>query len=105
MFDNIELITSEQLESSEIIRNLLKIEVPKSIEKAMSERKVYATVFEINTSNSFVDIHKQYWADAIQTCINWYIEDETEDYEFCRHLSKLIEELKTKKHRHGGTTL
>jgi hypothetical protein len=97
IFDNAEDLKCEQIKESEILKTLLKQEVPKAIEDAMVNRKSFASIFEINTTNNFVEIHKNYWADSLATCLHWYLEDGTEDYETCNHISKMIETLKTPK--------
>jgi hypothetical protein len=97
IFDRAEELTFEDIKDSEILKTLLKQEVPKAIEDAMINKKTFATVFEINVSNNFIEIHKNYWADSLSVCLHWYLEDGTEDYETCNHISKLIETLKPKK--------
>jgi hypothetical protein len=100
LFSNVDQITCDQLLASNILRDVLKVEVPKAIEIAMVNKKTFASIFEINSSASYVEIHKNYWADALDTCIRWYIEDDTEDYEFCRHMARMVETL-----RSGTSTL
>ena len=94
IFDDAEQLTLEQLESSDILKLLLKKEVPTAIEDAMIHKKTFASIFEINSTNNFIEIHKNYWADALSTCLHWYINDGEEDYEKCSHLTKLIETLR-----------
>jgi len=97
IFDNVESLTFEQIKDSEILKTLLKQETPKAIEDAMINKKSFAPLFEINATNNFVEIHKNYWSDCLSKCLHWYLEDGTEDYETCNHISKLIESLKTTK--------
>jgi hypothetical protein len=97
IFDNAEQLTLEQLEDSDILKVLLKVEVPKAIEDAMINKKTFASIFEINSSNNFIEIHKNYWADALSTCLHWYINDGEEDYEKCSNITKLIETLRIPK--------
>jgi hypothetical protein len=97
IFDNLDQLTKEDIISSQMFKDVLKIHVPKAIEEAIVNKKTFATVFEINSTSSFVDIHKNYWADSLSVCLNWHLEDESEDYETCSHISKMIESLKTNK--------
>jgi len=97
IFDNVESLSSDQIKDSEILKSLLKNEVPRAIEDAMINKKSFASLFEINSTNNFVEIHKNYWADSLSKCLHWYLEDGTEDYETCNHISKLIESIKTNK--------
>jgi hypothetical protein len=97
IFDNAEELSFEDIKDSNILKTLLKQEVPKAIEDAMVNKKTFASIFEINTTNNFIEIHKNYWADCLSVCLHWYLEDGKEDYETCNHISKLIETLKLKK--------
>jgi hypothetical protein len=97
IFDNIDQLTSEHIKSSQTLIELIKIEAPKAIEDAIVNKKVYASIFEINTTNNYIDIHRRYWIDTLNTCLQWHLQDELEDYETCSHISKLIETLKKSK--------
>lgn len=88
LFDNPELLRSEDVAKSEILKALLKSHVPLAIEDAIIKKKIYASVFEINDSKHFVEIHKNNWIQALETCLVWYVEDE--DYEMCNHIKNLI---------------
>jgi hypothetical protein len=91
-FENIEDMRSEDLVESEVLVKVLKTEVPKAINKAIKEKKSYATVFEINTFNVFVEIHKKDWISALSSCIDLHTKQE--EYEACAELAKTIESLK-----------
>jgi poly(A) polymerase Pap1 len=97
IFEDAEQLTLDQLQESNILKLLLKAEVPNAIEYAIIHKKTFASIFEINSSNNFIEIHKNYWADALSTCLHWYINDGEEDYEKCSHLTKLIESLRIPK--------
>jgi hypothetical protein len=88
LFDNPELLKSEDVAKSEILRDLLKSHVPLAIENAIIKKKIYASIFEINDSNQFIEIHKNNWVQSLETCLVWYVEDE--DYEMCNHIKNLI---------------
>lgn len=97
LFDNIEELTSEQIKSSDILLKLLKNEVPNAIECAMANKKIFATVFEINASSNYIEIHKNYWEEALNTCIRLFIADGEENFEMCHRISKMIEAIKSSK--------
>ena len=71
-----------------------KKEVPASIEYAIENKKTFASIFEINDSNCYIELHKNQWIQALETCILFYIEEE--DYEACNKITKLIEKIKKK---------
>ena len=87
----------EEVESSNLLENqdllkMIKKETPIAIEEALKEKKTFATIFEIGGTGYFVDIPKQYWVDALEQCINFYLEEEK--FEDCVTLKKLIDEIK-----------
>jgi sugar/nucleoside kinase (ribokinase family) len=90
-FDNLDEMRSEDLVESNVLINVLKIEVPKAINKAIKEKKTYATVFEINSFGVFVEIHKKDWISALNSCVALHIKDE--EYELCGELTKTLETL------------
>lgn len=94
-FENLSDMKSEDLVGSEVLVKVLKVEVPKAINKAIKEKKLYAVVFEINTSGVYVEIHKKDWISAINSCIDLYTKEE--EYEKCGELAKTLQLLtKTK---------
>jgi hypothetical protein len=94
-FENLSDMKSEDLVGSEVLVKVLKVEVPKAINKAILEKKLYAAVFEINTSGIYVEIHKKDWINAINSCIDLYTKEE--EYEKCGELTKTLQLLtKTK---------
>jgi len=94
LFDNPEELTPAQVSSSEVLKDLLKNLVVPSIQYALKNNKVYARVFEINDSSYFIDIHKNHWINALDTCLIWYIEDE--DFEMCTNIKNLITDINQK---------
>lgn len=95
IFDNVNKLSTELVAQSSILKDLLKVHVPFSIEEALKTNKQYARVFEINNSGYFVDIHKKNWIQALEKCISFYIE--TDDYEQCAKLKSLISEVQSKR--------
>jgi hypothetical protein len=95
LFENPQDLRAEDVSKSEILKDLLKNHVPLAIENAIVKKKIYASVFEINDSKQFVEIHKNNWVQALETCLVWYVEDE--DYEMCNHIKNLIFTIQDKK--------
>ena len=102
LFDNPEFVTAEDVSQSEILKSLLKVHIPNSIEYAIVNKKVYACIFEINETNSYVEIHKNHWIQALERCLLWYIEDE--NYEMCTHIKNIIQSLQEKSKTRKFTT-
>ena len=98
-FENLPLLRSEDLVESEVLLGVLKKEVPKAISKAIKERKSYATVFEINSFNVFVEIHKKDWVNALNSCLELHAKEE--EYEACIELDKTIKSLTKNKEKYG----
>lgn len=100
LFENLDYLTSEDIAESEILKQLLIENVPASIKRAYTSSQEYATIFEINATESYVEIHKSQWKPAIETIISWYSDENIQDFEKCIELSNLIKEIsieKTKK--------
>ena len=92
LFDNIENLTSEQIVSSDILKKLIITETPKAISHAHKNKGTYASIFEINNSKFFIEIHKKDWLAALETCVVFNVE--TENYESCQEINTLIQEIK-----------
>lgn len=97
VFENIELLTAQDIQTSHVLKELLKKETPKAIEYALENKKTFASIFEINNSNCYIELHKNQWIQALETCIIFHIEEE--DYESCNKITKLIEKIKKKPKR------
>jgi hypothetical protein len=94
LFDNIESLTAEDISKSQQLKDLLKMQIPISVYEAHTGNKQYATIFEINSSGSYIDIHKRDWITALETCIMWFLE--SEDYEKCTKIKVIIAEIQKK---------
>jgi hypothetical protein len=94
IFNSPELLTANQIAESEILRTLIKKQVPIAIEDALVDNKIYAAIFEINDSKQFIEIHKNHWEQALETCLVWYVDEE--DYEMCNHIKNLIHAIHDK---------
>jgi len=96
-FENIEQMSSDDIAKLDTLKHLLGESLPDSIERAHKTNLTYASVFEINTSESYLEIHKSQWVKALETLISWYSHESVQDYEKCAEISKLIESIKTGK--------
>jgi len=94
LFDNLDQLTSEQISKSDILKQLVKKHAPLAIEEAIVDKKIYASLFEINDSGQYIEVHKNHWVQALETCLVWYVEDE--DYEMCTHIKNLIQSIQDK---------
>lgn len=91
-FEPLENIQASDLLESESLLNLIKRETSIAIEEAFHNKKTFATLFEINGMDLYLDIPKQYWVPALEQCIHFMIQEE--DFEKCIPLRNLIEEIK-----------
>ena len=97
MFPLDQELTATDIASSDILKNLLKSSVPSCISAALNEKKIYACIFEINSTNHFIEIHKKDWISALETCVILYAEDE--EYEKCSEVNNLIKLIREKEKR------
>lgn len=86
-------ITAEDLLETPQLVSLVKRETPLAIKDAFDNKKTFATLFQVNHSEHFIDIPKSYWIPALEECIKHLIEEQK--YEECRDLKKLIDDIKT----------
>jgi hypothetical protein len=94
LFDNLDQLTPEQISKSDILKELVKKHVPLAVEEAIVDKKIYASLFEINDSGQYIEVHKNHWIQALETCLVWYVEDE--NYEMCTHIKNLIHTIQEK---------
>ena len=95
VFDDPNNVDPELLVKSKELKDLLKTQVVETIILALNHNKLYACVFEINDSNSYIEIHKNHWIQALETCLLWYVEDE--NYEMCTKIKDLVYQIQNKK--------
>ncbi len=94
IFEDVENLTTEEILKSQALKDLLKIQVPVSILDAHKSKKQSAPIFEINSTDHYIEISKKDWIQALETCIIWYLE--TEEYEKCSKIRDIIEDLQKK---------
>ena len=92
MFDDPQGVDAQKVAESKDLKTLIKMHAPLAIRLALDARKTYASLFEINDSACYVDLHRKEWVNALETCLLWYVEDE--NYEMCTKIKDLINEIK-----------
>jgi hypothetical protein len=97
IFNQPEHLIAEDIANSEILKDLLKVHIPNAIEDAFINGKIYASIFEINDSDHYIEIHKNHWVQALETCLIWYIDEE--NYEMCNHIKNTIKSIQEKSRR------
>lgn len=91
-FEPLEDIQASDLLDNEALLDMIKKETPLAIEEAFRNNKTFATLFEINGMELYLDIPKQYWIPALEQCIGFKLTEEK--FEDCIKLRDLIEEIK-----------
>lgn len=91
LFDDPQGVDPQKVADSQDLKKLIKQQIPDAVRMAIDARKTYASLFEINDSSCYVDLHKKEWINALETCLLWYVEDE--NYEMCTKIKDLINEI------------
>lgn len=86
-----ELATIEAISESPDFITFLHTETPKAIKEAIRTRKQVATLFEVGSENSFIELKKIEWEVAIDACIAY--QSKVEKYELCIELQDLKTEI------------
>ena len=97
IFDNVTELMTEHIVESQQFNQMLKTKTAWAIEQALRSNSVFATLFEINDTGCYIEIHRNDWVNAIDSCIAMYVEDE--DYDTCGKLTALAQEIKEKHKR------
>jgi hypothetical protein len=98
-FTDIETLSSDDIAKLETLKLLLSENVPSSIERSYRSNQSYASIFEINMSENYLEIPKSQWVKALETIISWYSDESVQDYEKCAEISKLIASIKEDKRK------
>ena len=85
------IIAVDLLDTPQLVE-LVKREAPKAIKDAFENRKTFATLFQVNHSEYYIDIPKPYWTAALEECIKCLIDEQR--YEECKDIKKLIDSIK-----------
>jgi hypothetical protein len=97
LFEPWEGMKAEELLENPQLVELVKKETPKAIQEAFQNKKTFATLFQVNHSEYYIDIPKPYWTDALEECIKYLIEEQR--YEECKDIKKLIDDIKARPKR------
>lgn len=92
MFETLEGLQTSDLIHNEAFLNLIKAETPLAIKEAFDNKKTFATLFEINELDLFLDIPKTYFIPALEQCIAFKLEEEK--FEECIPIKELIEQIR-----------
>jgi len=68
------------------------IETVEGIKDALATNNKTAILFEVGKSDYYIEISKDQWKQALQTCIDRLVE--TEKYEECSKIKQLIDKIK-----------
>lgn len=83
----------EALLEAEVLVDLVYTEVLPAIQQAVKSKKSTATLFQVNSSDTYMELPKSEWVTAIDSCISYY--STKEKYELCTELNTLKTKLIT----------
>ena len=89
-----ENVTDFILESEEVQRFIYE-HTPAGISDALSKRKTIAQLFRLNNTEEYIELSKDQWVSAIDSCIKYY--EKQEKFEKCANLTTLRSKIKTRK--------
>lgn len=92
LFEPFEHVEVANLLDNEALITMIKRETPLAIEEAFKQRKTFATLFEIGGTDFFLDLPKQSWISALESCIAFKLEEE--EFEDCIAIKNLIEQIR-----------
>jgi hypothetical protein len=82
----------DSLCSNKIFSHAVYKETVEGIKDAIKNKKQTAILFELGKSEYYVEINKSDWKQALQSCIDKFIE--TEQYEKCSEIKALMLKIK-----------
>ena len=82
----------DALSSNEVFSNAVFKEAFEGIKDAISTKSKTAVLFELGQSEYYIEIAKQDWKQALQSCIDKLVE--AEKYEECVKIKDVIEKIK-----------
>lgn len=89
-----ENVTDYILESEEV-KSFIFEHTPSGISDALSKRKTTAQLFRLNNSEDYIELPKDQWINAIDSCIKYY--EKQEKFEKCANLTTLRSKIKIRK--------
>lgn len=93
MFEPLKGLTARDLHDSAVLFSLIKKEVYPAIEEAFENKKMFATLFEVNMTGYYIDIPRAYWIAALEECLKFNLVEE--EFEKCKDIKELIDKIKT----------
>ena len=81
----------EALLQAETLVELVYTEVLPAIEEAIKTKKTSATLFQINSTDAYLELPRASWINAIDSCILYL--SQKEKYEVCEELAALKTKL------------
>lgn len=78
------------LESTTLVE-FIYAETPEAIQAAIKSKKSTAVLFQINNSDTYLELPKSEWVQAIESCMKYHTEKE--HYEVCTSLQQLKAKL------------
>lgn len=78
--------------NNEVFAGAVFKETVESIKDALSRKKSTAVLFELNKSDYYIEISKDQWKQALQTCLDRLIVDEK--YEECNEIKIIMDKIK-----------
>jgi len=84
--------SADMLCESDVFVGAVFFETIEGIQDAIKNRSKTAVLFQISKSEYYLELDKSQWKQALQTCIDKFIE--TEDYEKCNDIKILIDKIK-----------
>ena len=77
--------------SNKVFLDVVYKETISGVKDALNTKSKTAILFELNKSEHFIEIDKPQWKQALETCIDFYLQ--TEDYETCSNIKDIIDKI------------
>jgi len=87
----VEGVPSDTLLLSEVFVELVYIRIKEGIEEALKNKKNVATLFQINNSEYYSEVGREYWESGLESAIKYY--SDKEKYEECTELKLLKDRI------------
>ena len=84
-------VSVEELMDYQPILDLVRLETPKGIERAIKANKQDATILEVNNSGYYIEIPYKFWRNALNACMEYYTDEE--DFEKCIEIKETLSKL------------
>ena len=84
-------INLEELLSYAPILDMVRVEAPRGIERAILANKDHATIMEINNTGYYIEIPYKFWRNALIACLDYYTAEE--EFEKCSSIQLILTKL------------